>query len=171
MNVNAIVLGLPNIFIVSCGIAKCVREIIRGRVMWHYLTTYQLIQDQMNSLCNRCQIILALRMLMLFALTQYQYKRQFTNSQVQRHSSQDDKSPLFVENALSSPKNFFIVLMDLELLILFLFVCLQLYNTGFILVKIEQQFSRKGKTNLFKTSKILFIRCDATINMGCTLFA
>ena len=32
-NANAIVLVLPNVFIVSYGIAKCVREIIRRSVM------------------------------------------------------------------------------------------------------------------------------------------
>ena len=35
-NVIAIVLVLPNVFIVSFGIAKCIREITRGIVMCHY---------------------------------------------------------------------------------------------------------------------------------------
>ena len=34
---------LPDVFIVSDGIAKCVREIIRGSLMFHYLTTNKLI--------------------------------------------------------------------------------------------------------------------------------
>ena len=42
-NVNAIVLGLPNVFIVRYGIAKRLREIIRGSVMCRYLTTTELI--------------------------------------------------------------------------------------------------------------------------------
>ena len=42
-NVNAIVLVLPNVFIVSYGIAKCVREIIRVSVMCHYSTTNESI--------------------------------------------------------------------------------------------------------------------------------
>ena len=42
-NVNAIVLVLPNVFNVSYGIAKCIREIIKGNVMYRYLTTNELI--------------------------------------------------------------------------------------------------------------------------------
>ena len=42
-NVIAIVLVLPNVFIVSYGIAKCIREITRGSVMCRYLTTDELI--------------------------------------------------------------------------------------------------------------------------------
>ena len=46
-NVIAIVLVLPNVFIVSYRIAKCIREITRGGVMCCYLTTIELIYDQM----------------------------------------------------------------------------------------------------------------------------
>ena len=42
-NANAIVLVLPNVFIVSYGIAKCEGEKIRGSVMGLYLTTNELI--------------------------------------------------------------------------------------------------------------------------------
>ena len=42
-NVNDIVLVLPNVFIVSYGIAKCAGEIIKGIVMGRYLTTNELI--------------------------------------------------------------------------------------------------------------------------------
>ena len=42
-NVNAIVLVLPNVFLVSYRIAECIREIIRGSVMCHYLMTIELI--------------------------------------------------------------------------------------------------------------------------------
>ena len=42
-SVNAIVLVLPNVFIVSYGTAKCVRELIRGSVMCRYLMTNDLI--------------------------------------------------------------------------------------------------------------------------------
>ena len=38
-NVIAIVLALPNVFIVSYWIAKCIREITRGSVMCRYLMT------------------------------------------------------------------------------------------------------------------------------------
>ena len=51
-NLNALVLVLSNVFIVSYGIAKCIREIIRGSVMCHYLTTNELIKDRMNTLYN-----------------------------------------------------------------------------------------------------------------------
>ena len=51
-NVIAIVLVLPNVFIVSYGIAKCIREITRGSVMCRYLMTNELIYDQMNTLYN-----------------------------------------------------------------------------------------------------------------------
>ena len=54
---------------VSYGIAKCVREITRGRVMCSYLTTIELIWDQMNICAIVCQMILAVHMLMYFALT------------------------------------------------------------------------------------------------------
>ena len=57
---------LPNVFIVSYVIPKCVREIIRGSVMCHYLRANELIQDPINNLCNHCRMILALHMLMLF---------------------------------------------------------------------------------------------------------
>ena len=39
----AIVLVLPNVFLVSYGIAKSIREITRGSVMCRYLTTNELI--------------------------------------------------------------------------------------------------------------------------------
>ena len=40
----AIVLSvLPNVFIVSYGIAKCIREITRGNVICRYLMTNELI--------------------------------------------------------------------------------------------------------------------------------
>ena len=42
-NAIAIVLVLPNVFILSYGIAKCIREITRGSVMCRYLTTNELI--------------------------------------------------------------------------------------------------------------------------------
>ena len=41
--VKTIVLKLLNVFILSYGIAKCVREIIRESVMWRDLTTNELI--------------------------------------------------------------------------------------------------------------------------------
>ena len=41
--INAIVLVLPNVFIVSWGIAECIREIIRGSKMCSFLTTDELI--------------------------------------------------------------------------------------------------------------------------------
>ena len=44
-DVIAIVLVLPNVFIVSYGIAKCIREITRGSVMCHYLMINELILD------------------------------------------------------------------------------------------------------------------------------
>ena len=50
--VNATVLVLPNVFIAAYGIAKCIREIIRGSVMCRYLMTNELILDQMNTLYN-----------------------------------------------------------------------------------------------------------------------
>ena len=53
---------------VSYRIANCVGEIIKGSVVGHYLTTNELIQDRMNKLCNRCRMILALHMLMLFCI-------------------------------------------------------------------------------------------------------
>ena len=42
-NVIAIVLVLPNVFIVSHGIAKCIRKITRGSVMHRYLMTNELV--------------------------------------------------------------------------------------------------------------------------------
>ena len=54
-NVIAIVLVLPNVFIVSYGIANCIREKMRGSVMCRYLTTNELILDQMNTLYNILQ--------------------------------------------------------------------------------------------------------------------
>ena len=39
---------LPDVFIASYEIAKCVREITKGSVMCLYLTTNELIYDQMN---------------------------------------------------------------------------------------------------------------------------
>ena len=51
-NVNAIILVLPNVFFVSYGIVKCIREITRGSVMCHELTTNELIYDQVNTLYN-----------------------------------------------------------------------------------------------------------------------
>ena len=42
-NVNAIVLVLPNVFIVSYGIAKSTGEILRASVIGHYLMTNELI--------------------------------------------------------------------------------------------------------------------------------
>ena len=45
-NVNAIFLVLPNVFIVSCGIAKGVGGIIRGSVMERYLTTNDYHQEK-----------------------------------------------------------------------------------------------------------------------------
>ena len=42
-NVNAIFLMLPNVFIVSYGIAKSIREIIKGSVICHYFITNELI--------------------------------------------------------------------------------------------------------------------------------
>ena len=39
----AIVLVLPNVFIVSYGFSKCIREITRGSVMYRFLTTNELI--------------------------------------------------------------------------------------------------------------------------------
>ena len=45
------VLVLP-VFIVSYGIAKCIREITRGSVMCRFLTTNELIYDRMNTLYN-----------------------------------------------------------------------------------------------------------------------
>ena len=38
-NVIALVLVLPNVFIVSYGIAKCIREITRGSIMGRYFMT------------------------------------------------------------------------------------------------------------------------------------
>ena len=43
INVIAIVLVLLNVFIVSYGIAKCIREITKGTVMCSYLMTNELI--------------------------------------------------------------------------------------------------------------------------------
>ena len=40
------------VFIVSYGIAKCIREITRGSVMCCYLMTNDLIYDRMNTLYN-----------------------------------------------------------------------------------------------------------------------
>ena len=42
-NVIAVFLVLLNVFIVSYGKAKCIREITRGSVMFRYLTTNELI--------------------------------------------------------------------------------------------------------------------------------
>ena len=42
-NVIAIVLVLPNVFIVSYRITKCIREITKGNVMCRYLMTIELI--------------------------------------------------------------------------------------------------------------------------------
>ena len=42
-NVIVIVLVLPDVFIVSYGIAKYIREITRGSVMCHYLMYNELI--------------------------------------------------------------------------------------------------------------------------------
>ena len=55
-NVIAIVLVLPNIFIVSYGIAKCIIQITRESVMCSYLMTNELIKDRMNTLYNTCQV-------------------------------------------------------------------------------------------------------------------
>ena len=52
-NVIAIVLVLRNLFIVSYGIAICIREITRGSVLYHYLMTNELVYDQMNTLYNK----------------------------------------------------------------------------------------------------------------------
>ena len=41
--VKAVVLVFPNVFIVSYGISKCIREITMGSVMCRYLTTSELI--------------------------------------------------------------------------------------------------------------------------------
>ena len=51
------------------GIAKCVKEITRGNVMCRYLTTNELICDQMNIRAIICQMISAFYMLIYFALT------------------------------------------------------------------------------------------------------
>ena len=67
--ISGIVLVLTDVFIASYGIAKCVREITRGSVMCRYLTTNELIYDQMNIRAIVCQMISALHMLMYFALT------------------------------------------------------------------------------------------------------
>ena len=45
----AIVLVLPNVLIVSYGIAKRIREITRGSEMCHYLTINELIDNRMNN--------------------------------------------------------------------------------------------------------------------------
>ena len=41
--ISGIVLVLPDVFIASYGIAKCLREITRGSVICRYLTTNELI--------------------------------------------------------------------------------------------------------------------------------
>ena len=51
-NVIAIVLVIPNVFIVSYRIAKCIREIARGSVLCSCLMTNELIYDRMNTLYN-----------------------------------------------------------------------------------------------------------------------
>ena len=46
-------LVLPNVFIVSQGIVKCIQEIVqKGSVMCRFLTTTELIEDQMKNLHN-----------------------------------------------------------------------------------------------------------------------
>ena len=49
------VLVLP-VFIVSYGIAKCIKEIASGSVMCHYLTANELIYDRKNTLYNNRNI-------------------------------------------------------------------------------------------------------------------
>ena len=41
------------VFIVSYGIAKCIREITKVSVMCHYLMTNELIYDRMNTLYKK----------------------------------------------------------------------------------------------------------------------
>ena len=67
--ISGIVLVLTDVFIASYGTAKCIREITRVSVMCRYLTTNELIWDQMNIHAIVCQMISALRVLMYFALT------------------------------------------------------------------------------------------------------
>ena len=58
-----------NIITLGRGYNEAIREITKGSVMCRYLTTNELIWDQMNIRAIVCQMIMALHMLMYFALT------------------------------------------------------------------------------------------------------
>ena len=55
-------------FMVSYGIAKCLREITRGSVMCRYLTTNELIYDRMNTLYNTMIQLFDLAMIIIACL-------------------------------------------------------------------------------------------------------